>query len=109
MSLPENFYPLYLIFSSIVVTNLITTECPAVIELLEKLPSNSTVDDIHAVYHTAINSESSYERNCITLWWKALVLFCIMGAIIRSCPESLYQCTYMRKTKPKPHLKTAYN
>ena len=81
--LPDNFYPLYVIVTSYLVVHLMTMPCEEVKEGFSRLPSNATMDDIHRVYRDAIDNGSQYDKNCVTIWWKAFWFFIVTGCIVR--------------------------
>ena len=80
----RNFYPLYILVSSIIVTYLMSMPCDEFIEGCRLLGDNATMDDVHEVYRQIMTDGSSYDQNCLTIWWKALFLFTIVGGYIRT-------------------------
>ena len=81
---PSNtFYLLYSIFSSIVITYLVTIPSPEFLEKVQQMPSNTTHTHIVDTYRQTCDESGYYEYNTCNLWWKAAIFFMIVGSAMQ--------------------------
>mgnify|MGYP001338334063 FL=1 len=82
-AIARNLYPLFVVMSGIIVSYLLTMPCETFIEECRRLGDNVTTEDALEIYNQIMTDGSSYDQNCLTLWWKALFLFTLLSCFIR--------------------------
>ena len=82
-AIARNLYPLFVVMSGIIVSYLLTMPCETFTEECRRLGNNVTTEDVHEIYRQIMTDGSSYDQNCLTIWWKALILFTLLSCFIR--------------------------
>ena len=81
--LPRSFYHIYVMVTSIIIVYLINLPSMEFEERIVQMPSNISHDEIMTIYSDVCNHSGNYEHNICNLWWKAFILFLMMGQVVQ--------------------------
>ena len=78
----SNIYGLYIMFTGLMVTYLLSMPCPECQEQVSRLALNATKREIMQVLDDCAHSSSPYERSCTTIWFKVWLFLTVLPIVL---------------------------